>query len=213
MSFAAVIILLPVSTPHGLALDFGSSFVDKMPEWGVAVYFREKEPTDLDTTGQGQAVIDFIAANFHKISSYKRILCKHDTIIDICTLNKDNKPVPDILVPILEAYSCVIKVNVSGGHIILQENDKLRYLTATADSYLLLREAFEIKGPKDIDAFFRELLKQNVLDSETVKLSNSKSRKLLTTNLKIHIFCDHSRAQLNGRPPLDMGRWLNNQLV
>ena len=85
-----------------------------MPEWGVAVYFREKEPTDLDTTGQGQAVIDFIAANFHKIRSYKRVLCKHDTIINICTLNKDNKPVPDILVPILEEYSCVIKLNVSG---------------------------------------------------------------------------------------------------
>ena len=184
-----------------------------MPEWGVAEYFREKETTDLDTTGQGQEVIDFIEVNFHKIRSYKKILCKHDHIYNICTINKDSKPLLEILNPLLKKYTCAIKLNVSGGHIVLQDNDKLRYLTATIDSYLLLREAFEIKGPKDIDEFYKELLKQNVLDSEIFKLSNSKSRKILTTNLKIHVFCDQSRSQVNGGPPLDLGKWRGNQLV
>ena len=178
-----------------------------MSAWGVAEYFREEDLNDLDTTGQGQSVINFIAANFHRIRSFRRILCRHDHVYNICVINKDNYPIHEILTPFLEQYSCVIRVNLSAGSIALQDNGKLRYITASIDNYLLLRQAFEIRCPSDISKFYEALLKTKALDSEIFKLETSKSRKLFTTNLKFHVFCDHARAQQNGTPPLDMGKW------
>ena len=121
----------------GLALDFGSLFAIVMPEC-VCQYFRER--TDLDPKNQDQDVVRFITANRHKIRGYKRFVCK-----------RDNKPIPTVLRPLLAGYSCIVKLNISGGHFVLQENDKLRCLTPTVDSFLLVREAFEIESPQDID--------------------------------------------------------------
>ena len=184
-----------------------------MPELGFPVYFREKSPDDLYTLGLGQNVVDFIKLHFHKIRSFQKIACKHDHIYNICMINKNNEPLHELLSPYLKKYECYLKVNVSAGHIALQSNGELRYITASIDNYLLLRNAFEIKQPSDIDKLFKHLLEQNVFDSEMFKLSTSKSRKILTTNLKFHVFCDHSRAQEDGRPPADMGRWLHNTSV
>ena len=86
-------------------------------------------------------------------------------------------------------------------------------MTATKDNFLLLRNAFEIKAPADIDKFYKHLLEANALDCESFKLATSKSRKILTTNLMFHVFCDHTRAQQDGSPPLDMGKWIDAQFV
>ena len=57
------------------------------------------------------------------------------------------------------------------------------------------------------------MLTDNILDSETFKLSASKSRKILTTNLTFHLFVDPTRLQDFGKPPDDLGRWISNRNV
>ena len=113
-----------------------------MASWSTPIYFREETPTDLDTTGQGRSVIDFIAKNFHRIRSSIFFACRHDHIYNICLLNNDSKPLQEILTPFLENYTCVINVNLSAGSIALQDNGKLRYITASIDNPPIQRICF-----------------------------------------------------------------------
>ena len=94
-------------------------------DW-VTEYFREISPDDLSNSGQNQDLIDFIAKKFHRIRSFIRFACAHDHIYNICLINKDEKPLDEILTPFLKRYSCVFKINLSAGHILLQENNQLR---------------------------------------------------------------------------------------
>ena len=184
-----------------------------MGEKGLPVYFREKSPNDLSTFGQEKNLVEFIRCKFHQIRSFWKTPCKHDHIYNICMINKDNEDFQTIFTPYLKKYTMYLKVNVSAGHVALQSNGELRCITASIDNYLLLREAFEITKPSDIKKFFEHLKNEKIFDSEYFKLSSSKSRKLITTNLKFHVFVDHTRLQDQGRPPPDMGKWLHNKLV
>ena len=182
-------------------------------DYGIRHYIREKSINDLNFDGFSDGVKAFVAKYFYQIRSYSCIESKYEQCFNICTMNKDGVDLRTHLFPLLRKYEIFYKINFSVGHIVQQDNMELRYLVPHESNFLCLKEAFPITGEADLNKFYDEFMKTNVLDFENFKLETSKSKHIAITNIKFYCYAVPSRALLNTGPPLDMGRWSDAYFV
>ena len=135
----------------------------------MAQYFNEETVSDLDFTGLSEDLQTYIKQRFRLVRSQRVRLSAFDHKINLCLIsnvevNDDVEDVKDkklkkllksnqVLRQIffeLSKYQHYVKVNLSAGSVILQENGELRYLYTHKSNFLLLDQSYEIKQPSDI---------------------------------------------------------------
>ena len=81
------------------------------------------------------------------------------------------------------------KVNLSACSVIVQENEQLRFLFAHKSNFLLLPEAFTVGKHSDIREFIFLLDENDLLCPEKFFMGDSKSRRLISPCLALHLSC------------------------
>ena len=185
-----------------------------MNTYGIQRNIREFHTDDLDYSGISDSLKSFIGQFFQFIRSYKLFNCKHEHLYNVCLLNKEGVDIKKIMNSYLKEYEQFFRINCSAGYIVLQENGKFRYIYAHQDNYWWFDTAETIQESRDIPKFWEKFQEKFVIktDPELFKLEDSKSRIILTTNIKFHVIPVHSRAIL-GNPPLDLKGWASNTSV
>ena len=195
-------------------------------------YFNEKSIADLDFTGFTSRVKVYVEKRFRLVRSSRLRLSPFDHKITLCLISnvelgvvkveKDEKlnallesnRVLKQIYSELSKYQHFFKVNLSAGSVIVQENNSLRYLYAHKSNYLLLPEAFTVGKPSDLRDLIFFLDENDFLNPEKFFVSDSKSRRLITPCLALHLSCDPSRLLLSGRPPATFDEyWVNSRSV
>ena len=160
---------------------------------------NERSIQDLDLDMYSDDAKEFIRKIFPKIRSYHLKRGKFHQTLNICTLNNNNK-IEEQVRTFLKKISCFTKVQITRGHIVLQENKQLRYLCPHEDNHGLLSEAFTIKNDGDVEKFIELLNEKNEFDLENFNLKTSSSKHVAVTQFTVYTYPIAARLLLNGSP-------------
>ena len=185
----------------------------------METYFNEETVADLDFTGLSENAQRFIERRFGMVRSKRVRFSAFDHKINLCLISnvEVNDDVEDVkdkklkkllksnqvlrqIFTALSKYQHYIKVNLSACSVILQENGELRFLTAHKSNFLLLDYAYDIKQYSDIGGFIFLLHENDLLNPEKFFLSDSKSRRLVSPCLALHLACIPGLLLTGGRP-------------
>ena len=117
-------------------------------------FINEVSFHDLNLSAYSDYGRRFIKEIFPSIRSYWQVKSTEEVIFNICCLNKTPVEVEEQLKKFLEKFQVFYKIQFTGGHLVEQENGKLRYLMPHQDSFPLLDEAFSVNCTQDLDRFF-----------------------------------------------------------
>ena len=122
-------------------------------------YHRETDLFDLDLTGFTEITSDAIIKYFYQIRSFIHRISDFEHDYNFCLLNKKGFDFQEDFVPILRKYEVFTKHNFTAGFLVMQENGKIRYLTAHGSNHYYLDNAFSINSSKDVSEY-KELIKR-----------------------------------------------------
>ena len=180
-------------------------------------YFNEKSIADLDFTGLEGNMKTFIEAHFQFVRSKRVRNSAFDHRVNLCLISnieekekidvKDKKlkailessPVLKRIYSELSKYQHYFKINLSATSVVLQENGRPRFIYAHKSNYLLLPRAYEIRKHSDIREFIFHLEGDAFLDPEKFFMGNSKSRRIVSPCIALHLACDQSRVFPKGQ--------------